>query len=510
MTKGRIVLLNPPLIAASGDSGDIIDKMFDDGNDANQEHSVGKDDDVLEEVVALDASKVGAEKAKKKRKRKMTEGVSGSASSHWQEVSFCPLWDGFGGFCSYFETASLVRYAADVPVVTVFVTTTVDANVATGSKAKDMPKDFEHIGDFASVGGVDADAANISNCAPWISISFILNSTLGAARQVCLRAEVTMRAKHTLERKSKLEDKCAEQATFLSKKDAEIAHLRSLLSLKEAEDAEAISFRSQLSVVEATDAANGTELRELKEKNFSLEGKTNVFSERAEALESVAAFKEFFKEQVEKMHDEKVGVLNDRVAAIDSDLMEMVLYMDAEFYPRYLTTIVGRRGMQDGLAAGIKHGIAERSITDVTALEANKDASMVDIMDLLRLEGHADETSEASQLQPSLDQLMIPIHRLEDQVIIGEILLAFSLEDEHNCVQRLRGDAAARRLSLMDYILPLVKPLSTRNITGEESSSADFTTAVTTALSTTFVQTYLVPTTLSTEVPPSPKVIFEE
>nr|GFC54898.1 hypothetical protein [Tanacetum cinerariifolium] len=40
---------------------------------------------------------------------------------------------------------------------------------------------------------------------------------------------------------------------------------------------------------------------------------------------------------------------------------------------------------------------------------------MANIMDLLCLEGPAAETSEASQLQPSLDQLMIPIHRLEDQ-----------------------------------------------------------------------------------------------
>ncbi|GKE55736.1 hypothetical protein Tco_1494921, partial [Tanacetum coccineum] len=67
MTEGRTIPLNPPATAASGDSGDSIDKLFDEENDANQEHSVAKDDDVLEEVVALDAPGVGAEKAKKKR-----------------------------------------------------------------------------------------------------------------------------------------------------------------------------------------------------------------------------------------------------------------------------------------------------------------------------------------------------------------------------------------------------------------------------------------------------------
>ncbi|GKF83652.1 hypothetical protein Tco_0248550 [Tanacetum coccineum] len=64
---------------------------------------------------------------------------------------------------SYSEAASLVRsLAADVSIVTVAVTTTVDANITVGVKAKDAPKDFKHIGDSASAGGVDADAASIS------------------------------------------------------------------------------------------------------------------------------------------------------------------------------------------------------------------------------------------------------------------------------------------------------------------------------------------------------------
>ncbi|GKB39581.1 hypothetical protein Tco_0884523 [Tanacetum coccineum] len=205
--------------------------------------------------------------------------------------------------------------------------------------------------------------------------------------------------------------------------------------------------------------------------------------------------------------------------------------MDAGFYPRYLTTIAGRRGilsrrlklvlakclsspkylfamgeaigrsidkgMQDGLAAGIEHGRAERCIEDVVAfnpfaegdyvatinalqgvsfsplaqLEAHKDSSIADVMDLLRLEGPSVETSEASQLQPSPDQLMILIHRLEDHVIIGETYLSFSLE---------------------------------------LSPSVDFIMAVTTALSTTFAQTNPAPIVLSIKVPPSPKIVFEE
>ncbi|GKB17581.1 hypothetical protein Tco_0851504 [Tanacetum coccineum] len=501
---------------------------------------------------------------------------------------------------SYSEAASLVRSVADAPVVTVAVTTTIDANVAAGSKAKDVLREIEHIGDSASAGRIEADAVSISKLKkPSISSnSFYASQSLdtetlhrvyvprwklramdydhlysefnvGAARQVCLGAEVRMRAEHTLEKKNELEDKRAGQANLLSERDTKIAHLKSLLSLKEAEATEAISLRGQLTALEAADASKSAELRALKEKDFALEGEKNALCERVEALESAAASKEvakltadlsgfqlsrdelnskvasleserdclvtqrsslesafeFFKGQVEKMQDEQVGVLIDRVAAIDSDLMEMALHMDAEFYPRYLTTIAGRRWLLNrGLklvlskclsspeylsAMGEAIGRAiDKGMQDGLAAEAHKDASMADIMDLLRLESPTVETSEAHPPQPSLDELMILIHRLEDQVVIGETSLAFSLEVAHNRIQRLRGDATALRLSLTDSIQPLVEPLSSRVLTGEASSSADVT--VTTALATTFAQTCPIPAGTSTEVPSSPKTVFEE
>nr|GEZ11202.1 hypothetical protein [Tanacetum cinerariifolium] len=71
---------------------------------------------------------------------------------------------------------------------------------------------------------------------------------------------------------------CAEQADLLSEKDVEIANLKSLLSLKEAEAVEAICLRGQLSAVEATDAARNNELRNLEEKNLALEEDKSVLS----------------------------------------------------------------------------------------------------------------------------------------------------------------------------------------------------------------------------------------
>ncbi|GKB67213.1 hypothetical protein Tco_0928625 [Tanacetum coccineum] len=318
-----------------------------------------------------------------------------------------------------------------------------------------------------------------------------------------------MQAEHTLERKGELEVKCAEQTTLLLEKDAEIVHLKSLLSLKEA-----VVNYPRVETLESVATSKEIELASLSSQVATLTADLSGFQlsrdELNSKLVSLECVRDYLATQVEKMQDEQVRVLSDRVAAIDSDLVEMVLHMDAEFYPRYLTTIAGRRwilsrgpklvlakclsspeylsAMGEAIGRAINKDVAAFnpfaksdyvvavnalqgvSFLLLSQLEDNKDASMADVMDLLYLEGPAAETSEASQLQPSLDQLMILIHRLEDQV----------------------------------------EPLSARKLIGEPSASADLTTAVTTALSTTFVQTYLILTVLSTEVPPHPKIVFEE
>ncbi|GKF43178.1 hypothetical protein Tco_0129730, partial [Tanacetum coccineum] len=230
--------------------------------------------------------------------------------------------------------------------------------------------------------------------------------------------------------------------------------------------------------------------------------------------------------------DEQVKVLSDCVANIDSDHMSLALHMDEEFYPRYLTTIAGRRwilshglklafmkclqshgylaalgealghaiekGMQDDLKAGVDHGRVGRdalravNFSLLAQLESNKDASMTDIMDLLCLEGPTAETLEARQLQPSFKQLMVPIHRLEDQMVIGETSLSFALDMAHSRVQRLKGDVTACHLSFTDAMVPLIEPLSVRSLTGEASTSMVPVKAETIALATTFVQAAIV------------------
>ncbi|GKA16722.1 hypothetical protein Tco_0696559, partial [Tanacetum coccineum] len=342
-----------------------------------------------------------------------------------------------------------------------------------------------------------------------------------------------MRLEHELRGRKKFKGKYAMQANWLKEGDVEIASLKAQLSLKEVEAAEAIHLRGQVAVVEAAKAARASELNCLKERNAVLEGQVVALESAAvskdaklaspnaqvakvtqdlsnlqlscDELSVKASSLEFEKDKLVDQ-DEQVKALGDHVTGIDSDLMEMALHMDEEFYPCYLTTIAGRRWiLSRGLKLAIMKclqspkyltalgGVISRAMTRVcktgwrlvltmerpeevlltfsltilsqkpimllssmlsvpwifpflAQLESRKDASMADTMDLLHLEGHAAETPEASQLQPSPEQLMVPI-----------------------C--RIRGDVAACRLSLTDAMVPLIEPLFVKSLTGEASTS---------------------------------------
>nr|GEW67197.1 hypothetical protein [Tanacetum cinerariifolium] len=225
-------------------------------------------------------------------------------------------------------------------------------------------------------------------------------------------------------------------------------------------------------------------------------------------------------DQIEEFQDAQMNIVNDRVAKLDAGLLEMAFYLEEKFYHHLLTIISGRRwiltrgvklaavkclnsqeylttlgstisraiekGIQDGLSAGIDHGKAGRNLADVVAynpaakadynsalqrlreveflllveLNTHKDASTADIMDLLRLESLLVDAPGMIDLQTDVEQLTLPIHRPEDQVV----------------------------LALIDVWVQLVDPLSAQSLIGVESTSDNVPATVvsTTALSTTF------------------------
>ncbi|GKC60457.1 hypothetical protein Tco_1088055 [Tanacetum coccineum] len=295
-----------------------------------------------------------------------------------------------------------------------------------------------------------------------------------------------------------------------------------------------------------------SELDNLKERNIALEEKRNTLGQVA-TLESATATKDVelasLHSQIAKLTQglsslqlscdelsirvaslesqrDVFKVLSDRVAGLDSELMALALHLDEEFYPRFLTTIYGRRWIlcHDGLLAGIDHGKAERDLTDVAAYDPSVEASITDIMSLLRLEGLFAETLEVSRLQPSYEQLLLPVYWKEDNVVTGETSLSDYLDVVHARVQKLKEGVLSRHLSISDAMGVLADPLSSESLIGEASTSGVPVTAVTTtALAISIIAAnissippisvadYDIPGAgFQDTAPHSPKIVFEK
>ncbi|GJW92624.1 hypothetical protein Tco_0170177, partial [Tanacetum coccineum] len=253
-------------------------------------------------------------------------------------------------------------------------------------------------------------------------------------------------------------------------------------------------------------------------------------------------------EQLEKFQDDRMKVVNDKFDKLYIDFMDMALHLREKFYPNLLCTIFGRRwllshgmelvivnclnsleylyalgaaiskaiekGMQDGLSAGITHGKEGKVLTVVAAynpsaeidyifalqqlqnvsfpllskLKSNKDASVETVMDILHLEGPLAEKLGLNELQPDVDQLMVPIHYSSDKVVVGATALSLALDVSSVRVRKIRENITNHRSILHYVFVPLAEPLSAAALTSMEGTSNIVSAAAntTTALSTTF------------------------
>ncbi|GJZ61060.1 hypothetical protein Tco_0617197 [Tanacetum coccineum] len=258
---------------------------------------------------------------------------------------------------------------------------------------------------------------------------------VGTARQSCLGFEVRLRLEHELRGRKKFEDRCAMQAGWLKERDAEIASLKAQLSLKEAEAAEAIRLHvleGQVAALES--AAVATSLK--SDKDNLIDQVSQVEGTCSGFRDEVMGYK-LFKEQSEA------------VQGADTYNHRNTLPLHLEGHrPCY------DKGMQLRLALPI---LPQRLIKFRFKLPPCPTA----------------KTPEAIQLQPSPGQLMLPIHRLEDQVVIRETSLSFSQDVANARVQILKRNAASQQLSNYDAFVPLIETLSAENLVGE-ASTPDF------------------------------------
>ncbi|GJU53402.1 hypothetical protein Tco_1227116 [Tanacetum coccineum] len=260
-------------------------------------------------------------------------------------------------------------------------------------------------------------------------------------------------------------------------KAARVSKLNSLKERNTALEGEKSTLEGQVATLESAAASKDTELAsvntqvaklnhdlsslqlscdELSIKAASLESQKDSLTDQVSVLETtcsglhdqVSGY-EPFKEQYEAVQDEQVKILSDRVAELDFKLMGMAIHLDEDGIrlavmkclqsPKYVSalgTAIGLaidKGMQNGLVASIDHGKAGRGLAEVAAYDPFMKERYVSAVLALR---DLEFNFLSYRLQPAYEQLLLPIHRKEDNAVIGETSLSDSLNVVHDRVQK--------------------------------------------------------------------------
>ncbi|GJV15357.1 hypothetical protein Tco_1360680 [Tanacetum coccineum] len=242
-------------------------------------------------------------------------------------------------------------------------------------------------------------------------------------------------------------------ATPNNPRDAEIVDLKARLEKSEIEAAEVIKLRKRVSDLEAMVAVK-------------LDCKVAQLTADCDGLRGQVMGESKMQEKFVSQQDAAEQRFSKRAAALDARIADVRCDMYNDLYPHMLTAIAGRtwvvghnirlavhkcacsvecrsalgkvismainKGIQQGLEAGVVHGKASRSLTQIKAYDLEiegkslKDFPLALIMSALTLKddhGHTDATPEFHRFQPSLDHVTVPIYS-ESGSIDHEMLLS--------------------------------------------------------------------------------------
>ncbi|GJT77328.1 hypothetical protein Tco_1044053 [Tanacetum coccineum] len=260
---------------------------------------------------------------------------------------------------------------------------------------------------------------------------------VGAARQVCLGAEVRSLAKHELELKEKLRAKYAARGRLLEEKDLEILKLKSQLPEKEAEAAEVIRLCDQVSSLSEEKSSLTAEVSVLKVACAEARDKITSLASERDRLAS-----EDFKEKMEIQQEEQAQELFDCVAELEAHgILGHALGRAVDF------------GMQEGLEAGYEHGAAERNLSVVDAYDPEvAKASYINAVKALEDVDFPLVNLLKSKKDVGMDELSIPIHHAGDNTTVGETSLSFDLINVHAHAEGAKKHAATLRQLMMEIV----------------------------------------------------------
>ncbi|GKE25193.1 hypothetical protein Tco_1436705 [Tanacetum coccineum] len=242
---------------------------------------------------------------------------------------------------------------------------------------------------------------------------------VGAARQMSLSVEVRMRAEYNVKERRRLKSVVENKDELLKARDEEIENLKAQMLLKEAEATEAIRLRVEASNFETVEKSLRDEVDALKERNTILEKDRNALDSSEEIL-----------------------------------FMELEPLLNELISPQYLSALgaaIGKAIEKDvatyNLSAEVDYIAALQRLQNVNfpllgELRSSKDASIEAVMNILRLEEPLVDKLGLGELQPHVDQLMVPIHHSPDKVVIGATALSLALDVSSIRVQKIRENIA--------------------------------------------------------------------
>ncbi|GJR50217.1 hypothetical protein Tco_1400738 [Tanacetum coccineum] len=293
-------------------------------------------------------------------------------------------------------------------------------------------------------------------------------------------SEVRMRAEYNILEKRKWK-------SLAEEKDCEVASAKEHNGLLEQECG---SLKLKVTSLESIIAEKDRELSDLGASSSSLRSQNQSLVNQVHGLETSSAdLREKLKmyegslKWLEEFQDNLMRSLETRLAEIDADFTRCCMRFQESFHPHLLNVVAGRRWL---LTHGMKLLMATRCLTDLEAyisfaevdfnsavrdlrdldfpllqeLSNKKDASTLDVMDLLRLDDAVAEALGMTDLQPDMSQLMVPVHHKQDRVVIGSQALSVAFDICSGRVEKMERNLIERLPFLKDVFVSLDHPLS--------------------------------------------------
>ncbi|GJZ27741.1 hypothetical protein Tco_0572388 [Tanacetum coccineum] len=301
-----------------------------------------------------------------------------------------------------------------------------------------------------------------------------------------MASELRLRYEHEIMTREKFERKFTDSVAIVQQRDAEVAELKAKLEKSESEVVEMEELRKRVSDLHAMVVVKVGEAAILTTQNAGLLDKVSALELEHDGLRDQIVGEGKMREEFASQQDAAERRFAERAAELDARIADVRRDMDNELYPYMLTAIDGRRwvighsfclavykcarsvecrsalgkvismainkGIQQGLEAGVVHGKAGRSLTQIKAydleikgkyvvtvsefegvsfplldeLESLNDSPLALIMSALILkddQSNTDATPEFARFQHSLDQVTVPIYS-ESGFVDREMLLS--------------------------------------------------------------------------------------